>query len=129
MMEFVASRATLVVCGVLLIAAVAAPLEDLYGTREDSAMGEVADSIASAVDTFSSSQLDTLRIRGSDILPSASAFVTMEGHFVTLYTPGRDYVRAVACTCDAMSLGYGDEITLEKDGNRVSCHRTSPISS
>ena len=128
MMEFVTSRAALVICGTLLIASVAAPMEDLYGNQEKERMEGVADSVAEVFSTFWGSSMDEMYLRCREILPQPSAYITAEGHFIILHTDGGDYARAVPCEMEEMVLRYDSEVTLIRTDSGIIFRRRSRIS-
>jgi len=126
MMEFVLSRATLVICGVILLSAVAVPMENLFEADERESISDLAESAASIIDMFYQSDMDEMYIRGSEILPSQSSYITAEGHSLTLHTDNRDYLAVTSCLTSGITISYGEITTLEKEGDTVTGRRTCP---
>ena len=77
MIEFTLSRVCMCVCGVLMLAAAVGYLGVLEDHREDRADQELADDIASMLDSFQTSKLEELYLEGSSILPSGDFRVTV----------------------------------------------------
>ena len=111
MMAFTLSRAVLCICGAMMLAAcvaVASAGED--GLR--SGMGDdLARDVAGMLDTFESSDLDEMELRGGDLLPAPSYSLCVGGHIVTLMAPDGEH-SAYTRYSGSFDLAYGDEKTL-----------------
>ena len=116
MIEFTLSRVCMCVCGVLMLAAAVGYLEVLEDHREGRADQELADDIASMLDSFQTSKLEELYLEGPSILPSGDFRVTVTDGLVELsHGDGRFYSKTV----------YGSSFELDH-GSSVTRFRTVP---
>lgn len=113
MIEFTLSRVCMCVCGVLMLAAAVGYLGVLEDHREDRADQELADDIASMLDSFQTSKLEELYLEGSSILPSGDFRVTVADGLVELsHGDGRFYSKTVYGS--SFELDHGSSVTLTR---------------
>lgn len=115
MIEFTLSRVALGICGLLILASVVPFFGDIQTERIDNGMEEQAGAIASLLDSFSASGSDSITVCVSEILPSPSSVLRLEGHFVTIEHEGSSY-RAVMLSEAAPGgiYDYGDILEMTK---------------
>lgn len=94
MMGFTVSRAVLFVCGAVIVAAIVLPLGNVADSDTDRRMGELAQSEADAVDRFYDSVLDEMYVNGTELLPSSSYSMLIDGYFLTINGPGEKHYSA-----------------------------------
>lgn len=126
MMEFLTSRTALMVCGAMMLAAVAVPLGEMFDSEKDVSLDRVASSAASTIELFAGSGMDEMYIRGSEILPGPSDYITAEGNILTLHSGGSEHISVMSCRTEGITITYGETITLVMDGDTVTCRRTCP---
>ena len=100
-------------CGVLMLAAAVGYLGMLEDHREDRADQELADDIASMLDSFQTSKLEELYLEGPSILPSGDFRVTVADGLVELsHGDGRFYSKTVYGS--SFELDHGSSVTLTR---------------
>ena len=133
MIEFTMSRMTVIVCGVLIMAAVLAPVSQLFEERADTGMADAADQAAATLDRFWDSEADVMTLRGCDILPNPDCHLDLSGHTLMLVDGnGRSYRTAVAHPAAVeLTIAYSDQLALVRSdaGLTLSDRRTSRRSS
>lgn len=113
MIEFTLSRVCMCICGVLMLAATVGYLGMLEDQREDRADQELADDIASMLDSFQTSKLEELYLEGSSILPSGDFRVTVADGLVELsHGDERFYSKTVYGS--SFELDHGSSVTLTR---------------
>lgn len=113
MIEFTLSRVCMCMCGVLLLAAAVGYLGMLEDHREDRADQELADDIASMLDSFQTSKLEELYLEGPSILPSGDFRVTVADGLVELsHGDGRFYSKTIYGS--SFELDHGSSVTLTR---------------
>lgn len=119
MIEFTLSRVCMCVCGILILAAAVGYLEVLEDHREGRADQELADDIASMLDSFQTSKLEELYLEGSSILPSGDFRVTVADGLVELsHGDGRFYSKTVYGS--SFELDHGSSVTWSDQSPKVS---------
>ena len=101
MMEYTLARMVMVVCGVVLLAAVIPPVISVYDEGESAGMQDQSESLCRMLDSFHDSEADEMTVCLNTVLPQNSS-VMMGGYFVTIMD-GEDQYR------------YNTEYTLESD--------------
>lgn len=119
MIEFTLSRVMVFVCGVILLASITVPISDIYDSRTETDMLDVADGISSVMDSFWDSEADMLTIRGWDILPSPVYSALLNGHVVTVTDGENDYVSLMSHPCCEMTVSYNQTVCFGKDGDSI----------
>lgn len=127
------SRVAVIMCGVIMMAAVLAPVAQLFEEKADSGMTEAADQAAATLDRFWDSEADVLTLRGCDVLPNPDCHLELSGHTLLLIDgDGTAYRSAVAHAAAAdLTIAYGDQLSLVRSdaGLVLSGRRTSRRSS
>lgn len=112
MIEFTYSRITLCVCGMILLGSICIPLADMYSSNEDVMMTGNADRIAYMLDSMHDSDVDTITLRGWDILPYPDCRLSVDGYKLVLKNSKKEYV-SYTVNESHLSLGYNEEIRLK----------------
>lgn len=123
MMEFTLARVCMSLCGIMLLAAVVAPVAGMYGSGTVSAESNIPDGIASVADSFYRSEMDTLTVPMSDLLPDVRSYVEFSGNLITLTTERGVYrsgTNIPIVVADGGPFGHRDILRLSKaDGSVV----------
>lgn len=120
MMGFTMSRAVLFVCGAVLVAAIVLPFGNVADSDTDRRMGELARSEADVIDRFYDSVLDELYINGTELLPSQSYSMLIDGYLLTITGPGeKHYSAPISHPARHIDVGYGETVTVVRDGEWI----------
>ncbi|AGI47994.1 hypothetical protein TALC_01001 [Thermoplasmatales archaeon BRNA1] len=127
MMEFVSSRAALIVCGAILMGSVLVPVSGILEDDEYDLVQSLAEKDASVIDHLFDSNLHVITIDGSDMLPSPSYRMVLEGHDLVI-TDGdsRLYIAYLAHVSERIEIGYSDSVELVRSPEGSITTRTSP---
>ena len=118
MLEFTMSRVSLFICGAVLLSITIIPVSGIFDERSDADMLDATDQIATMMDSFWSSDSDTMTVRGWDILPSADCSLSLNEHTVTINKNGKTYHGLMVHRADDVSLSYGQTMTVERGDER-----------
>ncbi len=133
MIEFTLSRVAVIICGVIMLGAVFAPVSALFEEEEADGMAAAADHASAILDRFWESETDVLTLRGSDILPGPGCRLEIAGQNVSLIdSSGKEYRTAVAHGLESFVLSYNDVVELTRNGSSLellSRRRLPPLSS
>lgn len=111
MMEFTLSRASLMICGIILLAAAVSPVADMLQTENDGYLQELADKDARLFDALLESDYDVVYIHGDSFLPSAEYSLRVDGYMLTVSAPdGRECSAAMRNQVVPMEISYGTEL-------------------
>lgn len=111
MMEFTLSRASLMICGVLLLTAAVSPVADFLQDENDGYLQELAENDARLLDALLESDYDVVYIHGDSFLPSAEYSMRVDGYMLTVSAPdGREYSAAMRNQVVPMEISYGTEL-------------------
>lgn len=91
MMEFIASRSVMCVCGVVLLASVLGFMSTMEEDENASQSELLAGSFASMLDRFESSDADALILRGNEMVPDEDVMITVADHLVRIEHDGRTF--------------------------------------
>ena len=83
MMEFTLARMTMVVCGVMILAAIIPPVSSLYENEESAEMQEQSEKLCKLLDVFYASEADEMIVCLNTVLPQQSS-ISMDGYLVTV---------------------------------------------
>ena len=83
MMEFTLARMTMVVCGVMILAAIIPPVSSLYENEESAEMQEQSEKLCKMLDVFYASEADEMIVCLNTVLPQQSS-ISMDGYLVTV---------------------------------------------
>lgn len=108
------SRITLVICGVILLAAVSVPMSSIYDEKHDDSIRDAAERTSIMLDHFWDSEADTMTLRGWEILPSSECSLEIDGHNLTVNIKDRSFRTLLSNSMEGITLGYSEEITIEK---------------
>ena len=116
MIEFTLARVCMGICGLFLLAAVVGPVTGMYESDTVKMESNIPDSIAMLIDDYYYSDMDTLTVSVSDILPDALSYVRFDGHMVTVTTERGTYKGGtnVPVISEGQTFGYGDIIKLSR---------------
>ena len=116
MMEFTLSRASLMICGVLLLTAACSPIAGLMQSENDGELQALAEKDARLFDALMESDYDVVIIHGDSFLPSPEYGLKVDGYLLTLYSPdGKEYAAAMRNCLRTMEFGYGFESEYAKN--------------
>lgn len=120
MMEFTMTRVVMVVCGMLVLAAVIPSVNSLYESEESIELQEQTECVCRMIDAFSDSETDEMVLFLSTILPPDCS-VSMEGYFVTISDGDDSYRYDTGCILisDKDNYDRNDCIRLTKDDGAV----------
>ena len=119
-MGFTLSRVALLVCGAILMAAVAVPITDMFRDRGEDGISKVAEADAQFIDAVWNADLDETVLRGDVLLPSPSYGLVIEGYFLTISDDdGNRYTASLKHRADRIELGYGESVSVGRYGDRL----------
>ena len=101
MMEYTMARVAMVMCGVILLAAVMPPIASMYDGGESAVMQDQSETLCRMLDSFHDSEAEEMTICLQTVLPQDSS-VVMDGYFVTIIDDDNEY-------------RYNTEYVLESD--------------
>lgn len=113
MIEFTLSRVCLCVCGITMLAAAIGVMDIVQDDDESYADQELVERIASILDSFERSPMDSVTIDGSLILPTSDHSVRVHQGVVELMHGNRTYLAMTAFQQD-LELSYGSTVTVER---------------
>ncbi|MCQ2078965.1 MAG: hypothetical protein MJZ38_02775 [archaeon] len=120
MMEFVLSRAALMLCGVLLMGAVAIPLADVYGTEADDRLDGLVQRDAETIDDYWGRSFDEMFLRGSSMLPAPGHVLSVDGYKVRLVEPdGSEHTAFLHHPSDPFVLTYDGIVSMHIANGRM----------
>jgi len=125
MMEFTIARVCMGICGLILLAAVIAPVTGMYESHAVSMESDIPGNIAYLIDDFYHSEMDVFTVAMSDILPNVASYAEFDGHLVTVTTERGTYkggTNVPMISSDNM-FGYGDILKLSKHQGAVVMER------
>jgi len=117
MMEFTLSRVAMSICGIILLAAVVAPVIHTFEESEGQNVQNIADDAAALIDRFERSKADKMIISVSDILPGPSYSISFDDGVLTVENKGRAYRSPVSLTVTGGTFFCGDMIEITKTEN------------
>jgi hypothetical protein len=124
MMEFTLARVCMGVCGLMLLAAVVAPVTGMYESHTAKMESDVSDDIAKLIDSFYYSEMDEIVIAMNDILPNVMSYAEFSGYLVTLTTDRGVYKSGTNVpVISEGTFGYSDMVRLYKSGGTVTAER------
>ena len=124
MMEFTLSRVCMSLCGFMLLAAVIVPVTGMYESDTVGMESRIPESVASLINDFYFSKIDSLTVPMSDILPDAASYIGFGENMITLTTERGIYMTGtnVPTVSDGV-FGYGDILRLSRSGGSVVAER------
>ena len=125
MMEFTLSRVALMVCGVIMLAAVTSPVSSIFDEKEESCIQQQSENIAGMLDLFYESQADEMVICLSDMIPSAGIGLIFDGRFVELNDGNSSYRSAMRYVVESDDTVYNvnDIVRLTKTDGSILVER------
>ena len=127
MMEFTMSRVTLIICGAILIAAVAVPLSGIYEDKTQESLGDMTEKTAVMIDSFWNSDIDKMYLDGNSLLPSAEYSLSVEGYEVTMTDgSGNEYRSFLKNKADSFTVTKGEIVTLVKYNGTLMAEENVP---
>ena len=121
MMEFTFSRVTLSICGVVLLAAVLAPVLYVFEESADRGVQNIADKTAVLIDRFERSDADTMTLSFGDVLPGPQYSVTLDGNMLTVDNGKKTFTAGMVTSVSGGTFGYMEtvEFVRTSDGLTV----------
>ena len=127
MMEFTLSRVTLIICGAILIAAVAVPLSGIYEDKTQDSLGDMTEKTAVMIDSFGNSDIDRMYLDGDALLPSAEYSLSVEGYEVTMTDgSGNEYRSYLKNKAGSFAVSKGEIVTLVKYNGVLTAEENVP---
>ena len=83
MMEYTLARIAVIMCGVILLAAVIPPVTSVYDEGESAGMQDQSEALCRMLDSFHESEAEEMTICLNTVLPQNSS-VTIDRYFVTV---------------------------------------------
>ena len=83
MMEFLMSRLTMGICGMVILAAAVVPMSSVLEDRQDVDYQQQIDRIANMIDSFYDSDVMVMTVSGADIIPDGCTLAN-NGTILTL---------------------------------------------
>ena len=120
MMEFTLARMTMVVCGVIILAAVIPPVSSLFENEQSAEMQEQSEKLCVMLDAFYASEADEMVMCLNSVLPQQSS-VIIDGYLVTIIDGENQYTY---CTehpirSDRSDYNSNDYVRLSKDDSFI----------
>ena len=126
MIEFTMARVCMSICGLVLLAAIIAPVTGMYESKAVNMESEISDNIASLVDEFYYSKMETFTVSVSDLLPDIRSYIELKGHLV-IFTTERGVYKSgtnVPMVTDGDGLfRHGDILRMSKNDGKVIIER------
>jgi hypothetical protein len=107
----------MIVCGLILLAAIIIPVTNAYDSMEEDDLMDVSDNVASMLDTFWNSEADVMYLRGWDVLPDPECGLLLNGHDVILIKNGKEYRSLMEHTSERFTMSYNDILNIERCEN------------
>ena len=120
MMEFTLSRVTISICGLILMAAMIAPVIHVFEESEEQNLQAIADKTAGLIDRFERSKADTMILSMGDILPGPSFSMTMENGILTIDDGERSYRSPLASDITGGTFSHRDMVEIGRTGGGLS---------
>ena len=112
MMEFTLTRVVLGVCAVVLMAAVMAPVGELYDDREDAGMQGQCDGIAEMIDVYYGSEIDVMTLSMNTVIPSGTWTVTINGNTVLMTDGTSEYISVCSVPVATEGSYTGNDVVM-----------------
>ena len=110
LMEFTLSRASLMICGVILLTATVSPVADFLQDENDGYLQELAEKDARLLDALVESGYDEVFLHGDSFLPSAEYSLRVDGYLLTIQAPdGAERTAALRNQLVPMEISYCTE--------------------
>ncbi|UAL07143.1 MAG: hypothetical protein KRP56_04675 [Candidatus Methanogranum gryphiswaldense] len=117
MIEFTLSRVSMIVCGLILLAAIIVPVTNTYDSMKEDDLMEVSDNVAVMLDSFWNSEADVMYLRGWDILPDPECGLLLNGHDVILTKNGKEYRSLMEHSTERFTMSFNDVLNIERCEN------------
>ena len=114
MIEFTLSRVSVMICGMIMLAAITIPVSGMYDDMKDEDMRTMADNIAGTIDSFWDSDADVMFLRGWEIMPSSDCSVVLDGNHLTLVKNGCEYKSLISKKSNIFTISYNDTVDIER---------------
>ena len=120
MMEYTMARVAMVMCGVILLAAVIPPVTSVFDGGESADMQDQSETLCRMLDSFHESEADEMTICLQTVLPQNSS-VMMDGYFVTMIDGENQYRYNTEYILESDSDVYtsNDYIRITKNGDSL----------
>lgn len=91
MMEFTLARVVMVLCGIVMLAAIVPPVSTIYDNGESAEMQEQTELFCRMLDSFYTSEADEMTLCLCSVLPQHSS-VSVDGYLVTISDGENDHI-------------------------------------
>lgn len=120
MMEYTLARMAMVMCGVIILAAVVPPVTSVFDEGESAEMQNQSETLCRMLDSFYASETDEMTVCLQTVLPQNSS-VMMDGYFITMIEGDSQYRYDTEYTMESDKNVYtgNDYIRLTKNGDSL----------
>ena len=120
MMEFTLARMTMVVCGVIILAAIIPPVSSLFDNEQSAEMQEHSEKLCLMMDAFYSSEADEMVMCLNSVLPPQSS-VIVDGYLVTVIDGKNQYTYKTEhqIVSDRSDYNSNDYVRFSKNGPSI----------
>lgn len=118
MMELTLSRVTMMVCGVILLAAVVSPVSVMLNPETDDRMQAIADGVARMVDAFDRSGVDELTVELNNVIPLGTN-IMFDGNIITLEFDDKSKRSHCRTTMEHAEFSSEDTICLTRSNGMI----------
>ena len=120
MMEYTLARMAMVMCGVIILAAVVPPVTSVFDEGESAEMHNQSETLCRMLDSFYASEADEMTVCLQTVLPQNSS-VMMDGYFITMIEGDSQYRYDTEYTMESDKNVYtgNDYIRLTKNGDSL----------
>ena len=120
MMEFTLARVAMILCGVVLLAAVVPPVTSAFDSEESAELDEQTELLCNMLDSFYRSEADEMIIPLNSVLPHDTS-VSMDHHLVTMINGEQTCIGGtdVILESDMESYSGNDYLRFTKGDNKV----------
>ena len=119
MMEFTMSRVLMCACGVMILAILINPVSSLYDDRYDNDMRLQSERICEMIDSFGSSDMESITVSGADLIPEGCVLI-IEDDMIILEHDGKEYIAYTLNEISSIgSYGSNDTIYFQKEGDII----------
>ncbi len=119
-MEYTLARVVIVMCGVILVAAVIPPVSSVYDNGESVGMQDQSETLCRMLDSFHESEADEMTICLNTVLPQTSS-VIIDSYFVTIIDGENQYRYNTEYTIESDKGAYtgNDYVKITKDNDAL----------
>ena len=120
MMEFTLARMTMVVCGVIILAAIIPPVSSLFDDEQSAEMQEQSEKLCMMLDAFYASEADEMVMCLNSIIPPQSSII-VDGYLVTVIDGEKQYTHCTEhpINSDRSDYNSNDYVRFSKNDSFI----------